>query len=437
MHGGETTSKQWPSRWLRLLILLVLVGGVTGSLSAFFLISLEAVSAYHVRNPWLLLLLPVAGIAIAWFYKTYGTLAEQGSHLLVEEIHEQKGNVPLRMAPMVLFATLLTHLFGGSAGREGTSVQMGGAVAAWLSRAFAPNKEQQRILLMAGIAAGFGSVFGTPWAGAVFAIELPVRGRWHARYLLPALIASWVGHAICLAWGVEHTDFRSLGLTKDGLLGFSWPLFFYVIVAAVAFGCCGRFFVILSHSVPLWFEKLSPNPLWRPFWGGMMVIFLVYALGSADYLGLGVVAVREGGISLLSSFTAGGADPWTWFWKLLFTIITLASGFKGGEVTPLLFIGAALGNALALAMGQPVEIFAGLGLIAVFAAASNTPLACTFLGIEIFGCHGIAWFALACLISFLVSGREGIYKNQRSCSQTFSRRQQGVGKEQASDECDK
>lgn len=413
MDDAELTSRELPSRWLRLWGALVLVGAVSGSLSAVFLVSLDAVTTYRIGHPWLLLLLPLAGMGIALLYQRYGTYAEQGSHLLVEEIHSQKGNVPLRMAPMVLVTTLVTHLFGGSAGREGTAVQMGGAMAAWLSRVGKLNQEQQRLLLMAGIAAGFGSVFGTPWAGAIFAIELPVRGRWHSRYLLPALLASWIGHATCLAWGVQHTNFRSLGLTSESLLGFSWPLFFSVIMAAVVFGCCGRLFVILSHTVPLWFAKMSPNPLWRPFWGGVMVIVLVYALGSADYLGLGVKAMRDGGISLLSSFSAGGADSWSWFWKLLFTILTLASGFKGGEVTPLLFIGAALGNTLAVAMGQPVEVFAGIGLVAVFAAASNTPLACTILGIEIFGYHCTAWFALACLISFLVSGREGIYKNQR------------------------
>ncbi len=402
-----------PLRWVRLIGVLMLVGVIAGSLSAVFLLGLDAITRYHSSQPWLLLLLPMGGMAIAWLYQTFGTLSAQGSHLLVEEIHEQRGNVPLRMAPLVLLATWMTHLLGGSAGREGTAVQMGGAVAAWLSRVFSLPKEHQRLLLMAGMAAGFGAVFGTPWAGSIFAVELPVRGRWHTRSLLPALLASWVGHGVCLAWGVSHTDFRSLGLTLPGLLGFSWSFFFAVVLAAIAFGLCGRFFVQLSHMSPVWFAQLSPNPLWRPFWGGLLVIVLVSLLGTADYLGLGVHALRTGGVSLLSSFSAGGAEPWSWFWKLVFTIVTLASGFKGGEVTPLLFIGAALGNTLALATGQPVEIFAGLGLVAVFAAASNTPLACTILGVEMFGSHCLAWFALACLISYAISGREGIYKHQK------------------------
>jgi H+/Cl- antiporter ClcA len=172
-------------------------------------------------------------------------------------------------------------------------------------------------------------------------------------------------------------------------------------------------FVRLAHAAPDWFARLSPRPLLRPVVGGTLVIVLVSVLGTADYLGLGVVSPREGGISILSSFTRCGADPWSWWWKMIFTIVTLSSGFKGGEVTPLFFIGAALGNTVAILTGQPVEVFAGMGMLAVFAAAANTPLTCTILGLELFGTHYTALFALACLISFLVSGRAGIYRHQK------------------------
>lgn len=398
---------------VRFVLALLLTGMISGSLSALFLVSLDRVTKWHGRHPWLLLMLPLAGLIIASLYQRWGALAGRGGHLLVEEMREYKGIVPLRMAPMVLVTTLLTHLCGGSAGREGTAVQMGGAVSAWLARTFSLTPHRQRMLLMAGMAGGFGSVFGTPWAGGIFAVELPVRGRWQIGMLVPCWISAWVGHGICHAWGVAHTDYRVLGLTHEGLWGISWNTMAMAAFAALAFGLCGRCFVWLSHRTPSAFTRLCPQALWRPFFGGLLVIALVFALGSADYLGLGVTSQRAGGVSIMSCFTMGGADSWSWLWKMLFTIITLASGFKGGEVTPLFFIGAALGNAAAVITGQPVELFAGLGMIAVFAAAANTPLACAVLGMELFGPHYAILFAMVCLVSYGVGGRGGIYHAEK------------------------
>jgi H+/Cl- antiporter ClcA len=216
-----------------------------------------------------------------------------------------------------------------------------------------------------------------------------------------------------MMWGAQHIDFHALGLTHSGMWQVSWRMVTAVFFAAVAFGCCARLFVWLSHQVPEWLAGMCKNPIVRPMVGGTLVIAMVFVLGSADYLGLGVEARHEGAVSLLSCFRSGGADTWSWWWKLWFTVITLSCGFKGGEVTPLFFIGAALGNSLAMMMGQPVELFAGLGLVAVFAAAANTPLACTILAIELFGFYYAALFALGCLMAYLSSGRHGIYKNQK------------------------
>ena len=203
-------------QYRRFVAALFLTGIISGSLSALFLASLDHVTKWHGTHPWLLLCLPLAGLVIALIYQRWGQLAGRGSPLLVEEMRDCKGTVPLRMAPMVLVTTLLTHLCGGSAGREGTAVQMGGAVSAWLGRIFLLTPQKQRMLLMAGMAGGFGSVFGTPWAGGIFAVELPVRGRWQIGMLLPCWIRAWVGPGICPALGIVPTNYPLLRSTRYG-----------------------------------------------------------------------------------------------------------------------------------------------------------------------------------------------------------------------------
>ncbi len=396
--------------WLLLLIILVSI--IAGAASALFLSLLDATLAVHHQYPSLLYLLPVAGVVLVWFYRKWGENAGQGSHLLLEEIHELEGKVPLRMAPMVLIGTLITHLFGGSAGREGTAVQMAGSLAAWLSRHFLVPRHFHRILLMSGIAAGFASVFGTPWAAAIFAIEIPIRGSWQWRYFLATLLAAMVGHFTCLAWGIDHTNYRHSGLSFDGFHQWSGWKICCVIIAGIACGLVSRLFVWMTHTSNQIYVKITDKPLLRPFIGGVLVIMFSWAIGSRDYLGLGVTSA-DGGVSILSSFTQGGATPWSWFWKILFTVITLGCGFKGGEVTPLFFIGATLGNLLGTSMDQSVALFAGMGMIAVFAGAANAPLTCAILGVELFGPHYAAAFALVCLCSYLVSGKSCIYKTQR------------------------
>jgi H+/Cl- antiporter ClcA len=409
MSSSHDSPKNSIRARLRCGLSILLCAAITGSASALFLFSLDLVTSWRVAHPQMLFALPLAGVLIVWIYQKWGANANRGSHLLFEEVHDCRDRIPLRMAPMVLVATLVTHLFGGSAGREGTAVQVGGSLAAGVSRRFALDQEQQKILLLCGIAAGFGAVFGTPWAGAVFAMEAPARLRWKPTLLLLLLGASFVGHFSCLAWGIVHTDYRSCGLSFDGFHVLSLPLLGRAMLAALAFGLAGRLYVSLAHASAGFWEKSSVNPTLRAFLGGVCVILLVQASGSTDYLGLGVASHREGGVCILSSFQPGGAATWSWLWKMAFTVVTLTSGFKGGEVTPLFFIGATLGNVLATATGQPVELYAGLGLIAVFAAASKTPLACTLLGWEIFGSHNLALFALGCFLAVLCSGRKGIY----------------------------
>jgi len=384
-----------------------------------FLWSLERVTHIRFDQPWLLFLLPLAGAGVSILYSRFGGDSEGGANLLMDAIHgRRQGNnsivVPRRMAPLILLATVVTHLFGGSAGREGTAVQMGGSIASAFGHFFRLRQSEIRILLISGIAAGFSGVFGTPLAGTVFALEVLVLGRMKYDALIPCMIAALIADWVCRAWGISHlNEVVPLSKLPASTAAFDWWLMGKVAVAGIAFGLASILFAEMTHGVQRLFKRIIKRQCLRPFAGGLIVIALVYLLGTRDYLGLSVSSPDPNAVTLASAFSPHGADAMSWFWKLLFTAITLGSGFKGGEVTPLFFIGATLGNVLAGIMNAPVDIFAALGFVAVFAGATNTPLACTIMGMELFGGEYAVYFAAASFISYICSGHSGIYPSQR------------------------
>ena len=395
-------------KWLAILAPLAVA---VGSASAFFLWALDAVTLVRFTHPRLLFLLPVAGLGVGLLYHFYGKSANGGNNLLIDEIHQPGAGVPKRMAPLILLGTLVTHLFGGSAGREGTALQMGGSIAATFARILKLDAAHVRILLMAGVAAGFGSIFGTPVAGAVFALEVLIVGRVQYDALIPCFFAAVLADWTCRAWGIGHTHYSVDVPAAASALDFR--LMGKVLFAAVAFGLVSRLFSTLSHRLGGAFKTYIPRPELRPVVGGLLVIGLFLLAGTGDYLGLGVLGNRPDAVTLPAMFNSTEIPASAWAWKLLFTVITLSAGFKGGEVTPLFFIGAALGNSLALALGAPVDLFAALGFVAIFAGATNTPLASTFLGMELFGAGNGLYLATACLVAYCCSGRQGIYTAQR------------------------
>jgi H+/Cl- antiporter ClcA/PII-like signaling protein len=400
---------------LRWAAVLTPMGVSVGSLCALFLWALDLATRARFQYPWLLFLLPFAGAAIGLLYQWKGRAAEGGNNLIVEQIHEPGAGVPLRMAPLILVSTVVTHLFGGSAGREGTAVQLGGSLASGVGKLLRFDAGDVRILLMAGIAAGFGAVFGTPIAGAVFALEVLAVGRIQYVALAPCLAAAIIGDWTCHAWGIHHTLYHISFLAGGAQGGFHLEplLLIKVALCGVAFGVVGLIFAEANHVLGSLMKKMVPVAPLRPFIGGLAVIAMVYLFGTRDYLGLGVWSPDPGAVTISSLFDGAHIHAWSWALKLIFTVVTLSAGFKGGEVTPLFFIGAALGNALSGFLGAPTDLLAAIGFVAVFAGASNTPLACTLMGLELFGAGNAVYITVGCWVAYLCSGHSGIYLSQR------------------------
>ena len=398
------------AKWL---FICILIGIFSGCASAFFLVSLEWVTQYREHHNWIIWLLPVGGLCIGLMYYFYGSDVVKGNNLLLEEYENPQKTIPIKMAPMVLIGTLITHLFGGSAGREGTAVQMSGAIADQFnrlsSRARHPelsrgareklNNSDRKTLIILGISAGFASVFGTPLAGALFALEVLYFSKITYKSIVLSFLTAYIAYFTVEFWQEKHTHYSIPEIPQLTIIHFSW-----IIVAGVVFGLTAMLF---SRSTHLWgklFSKYIKEAPLRPFIGGLILVVAIYGIGTTKYIGLGIPTIVE-------SFST--TNQWYDFLlKILFTGFTLGAGFKGGEVTPLFFIGATLGSALSLVIPLPIALLAGMGFVAVFSGATHTPIACTVMGMELFGIESGLFIGIACVIAYYSSGSVGIYNSQ-------------------------
>ena len=386
--------------WLKWLTIYLLIGGIVGTATAFFLHPLDYVTLFREKHIWVVYFLPIAGLTIGLLYYYYGDEANQGNNLIIET-HQalEKGvetkSIPFKMAPMVFLSTLLTHIAGGSAGREGTAVQMGGAIADQFTGLFKLNAADRKTILIIGISSGFAAVFGTPLAGAIFALEILSITNTKKNQLAASLFVAYIAHYSCLAWQVKHTIYSIPNIPAISLTTLAWA-----IIAGIIFGLTALAFTTTGKLFENIFNKIKFAPL-RPFIGGIIIALFIVVFNSTKFIGLGIPSIQDAFIN--------NAGQFDFAIKLILTSFTLSAGFKGGEVTPLFFIGATLGNLLIWFIPLPMALLAGMGFVAVFSGATNCVFASIALGLELFGMNAGIYVGLASIAAYFTSGPNGIY----------------------------
>ena len=375
----------------------VIIGALCGVIGAVFHIGVHHATELRAEFPWLLWCLPLLGLAIVGFYKMTHTEG-QGTNDIIDAVHEGK-KLSIWLLPAIFIGTTLTHLGGGSAGREGAALQMGGTIGQHVGRMFRLDDRDLRTATMTGMAAFFAALFGTPLAATVFAIVVISVGVMYHAAFIPCLTASLVAYGISILMGVEPTRF-TVSMPQPE----TW-MFVRVAVLAVLCALVSVLFCEMIHLAEHKVKQYLPNPWVRVLAGGAAVVALTYLCGTTDYNGAGMEVIT-------AAVEQGTVRPGAFLLKLLFTAITLSVGFKGGEVVPSFFVGATFGCLVGPMLGIPAEVAAAVGLVVVFCGATNTPLASTFLAVELFGSAGLLYFALACGISYMLSGYSSLYSSQ-------------------------
>ena len=377
----------------------MLIGLFSGVASAFFLAALEWVTQIREQNNWIIWLLPIGGLIIGLGYYYLGQQVVKGNNLLLEEYENPQHTIPLEMAPLVLMGTLITHLFGGSAGREGTAIQMGGAIADQFTNLFKLDNSERKTILILGISAGFASIFGTPLAGALFALEVVYFSKINFKSIVLSFFTAYAAYFTVELCQVKHTHYSIPIVPEITLINVLWT-----ILISFFFGLAAMLFSRSTHFWQTSFLKTIPFPPLHPFIGGITLAIIIYFIGTTKYIGIGIPTIVD-------AFSTPN-NSYDFLIKILFTGFTLGAGFKGGEVTPLFFVGATLGSALSVVIPLPIALLAGLGFVAVFSGATHTPIACTVMGMELFGVESGIFIVLACFIAYFSSGSVGIYQAQ-------------------------
>ena len=384
---------------IKWVIFSIVVGIVAGSCGTAFYFALSVVTDFRMKYPWLIYFLPIGGLAIVGLYHLCKDDNDTGTNLVISAIHSGD-KVPFIMAPLIFVSTLITHLFGGSAGREGAALQMGGSIGSSIGRVFRFDEKDKHVMIMCGMSAAFSALFGTPMAAAIFSMEMISVGVMYYIALVPCVISSLIAHGIASYFNVTNEFFAIENIPDFTILNSV-----KISVLAILCALVSILFCVALHSSEALYKKYLPNKYTRVFIGGCFVIIATMLVGNQTYNGTGM--------SVIQSSIDGSVRPEAFLLKIIFTALTLGAGFKGGEIVPTLAVGSSFGCTFGLLTGFEPSLCAAAGMLATFVGVTNCPIATMFLGFELFGFEAMPYFAVAVAISFTLSGYYGLYSGQK------------------------
>lgn len=398
MHKLEHNLKRMRD-FFKWLLFSIVVGILVGFIGIAFHFSLEWANNIRLAHPWILLFIPAAGILIVWFYHISKIKNDKGTNFILISIRSDE-NIALKTAPLVFISTVLTHLVGGSAGREGAALQIGASISDKISRIFRLNNQDKKIITMCGMAAAFSAVFGTPVSAVIFSMEVISVGVMYYAAFVPCMIASSVAYILAYSLGVRSLAYSLLGIPSVNVLDL-------LRVTGLGMLCAGLswLFCYILKATAKTYRKVLPNPYWRVVAGGAFLILLTWLVGNMNYNGAGSAMIFQ---------ALSGKVPWGAFLlKILFTALTLGAGYKGGEIVPTFFVGATFGCVAGDLLGLNPSFSAGLGMIGVFCGVTNCPMTSILISLELFGTKGLVYFALMSALCYMLSGYTGLYSEQK------------------------
>lgn len=383
-------------RWIILAGITGLTGGIIGSV---FHISVEKATEFRLQNSWVLYLLPVGGIAIALLYKIFNMNDSTGTNQIIDSIRTDD-NVPVKLAPLIFISTVITHLLGGSAGREGAALQLGGSIGSCVGKLFHLDEKDMHLIVLCGMSGVFSALFGTPLTATLFAMEVISIGVIYYSSLFPCLISSVVAYGVSLHFGLQPVHYT---------LSYIPELSFHSIAATAVLAALSALlsiiFCVTMHETEHYMGHKFKNQYMRGFAGGLIILMLTLLVGTGDYNGAGM--------NIVQNAINGTVKPEAFILKIIFTAITIGAGFKGGEIVPTFFIGSTFGCLTGGLLGLNPGFSAAIGLVALFCGVVNAPVASIILSIELFGIDGLLLFAIACSVSYMLSGYYGLYSSQK------------------------